>query len=249
MLTNKTIENMLNHRTIRKWRNKEIPEEIIETLSEVAMRTSTSEGMQLASIIKVKDKEKREKLREVSTQKYLVDAPELWIFVADGYRNHRIFSEQSSERNYTNDADKFFQSFTDAALMAQNVAIAAESLGLGIVFFGSILNDPEKTINILELPERTMPVVGLGIGYPDQKPQLKPRMNKKYRIFTDKYKKFDNYREQLKDYDLEMAKYYDLRNDKKPLDKFTEQVYDKYKNQRIKRSKIIRIAEKQGYEF
>lgn len=59
MLTNKTIENMLNHRTIRKWKNKEIPEEIIETLSEVAMRTSTSEGMQLASIIKVKDKEKR----------------------------------------------------------------------------------------------------------------------------------------------------------------------------------------------
>lgn len=133
--------------------------------------------------------------------------------------------------------------------MAQNVATAAESLGLGIVFFGSILNDPEKTINILELPERTMPVVGLGMGYPDQQPQLKPRMNKKYRIFTDKYKKFDDYREELKDYDLEMAKYYDLRNDKKPLDKFTEQVYDKYKNQRIKRSKILRIAEKQGYEF
>lgn len=249
MLTNQTIETMLNHRSIRKWQDKEIPDEIIETLSEVAMRTSTSEGMQLASIIRIKDKEKREQLREVSTQKYIVDAPELWIFVADGYRNHRIFSEQSHDRNYTNDADKFFQSVSDAALMAQNVATAAESLGLGLVFFGSILNDLEKTIKILELPERTMPVVGLGIGYPDQQPQLKPRMNKSFRIFVDKYQKFDNYKEQFKDYDQEMVKYYDLRNDNKPLDKFTEQVYDKYKNQRVKRSKIIRVAEKQGYEF
>lgn len=249
MKTNKTIEDMLNHRSIRKWKQEELSQEIIDTLSEVAMRTSTSEGMQLASIIRVKDKEKRRQLSEIAKQKYLETAPELWIFVADGYRNHRIFSEESEERNYTNDADKFFQQATDAAIMAQRVATAAESLGLGIVYFGSILNEPQKTIDILELPERTMPIVGLGIGYPDQEPALKPRMDKKIRIFVDKYEKLENYHEELKDYDAEMTKYYDLRNDNKPLDKFTDQVVDKYKNQRTERAKVIEIAKNQGYEL
>ncbi|WP_311488197.1 nitroreductase family protein [uncultured Helcococcus sp.] len=249
MKKNETISRMLEHRSIRQWKSEPLSDEIIETLKEVAIRTSTSEGMQYASIIRVKDPAKRKELVEVSTQKYLATAPELWIFIADNYRNDRIYRENKDENNFVNDADKFFQAFTDAAIMAQNVMNAAESMGLGAVYFGSILNDPKKTIEILELPENTFPVVGMGIDYPDQKPQLKPRMKADFRIFEDRYEKIDNYHELLKNYDKEMSKYYDLRIKEKPLDEFTKQVEDKYKVQRTDRSKILRVIRDQGYNL
>lgn len=100
MKKNETIKRMLDHRSIRQWKYEPLSDDIIETLKEVAIRTSTSEGMQYASIIRVKDPAKREKLVEVSTQKYLATAPELWIFIADNYRNDRIYWENRDEDNF-----------------------------------------------------------------------------------------------------------------------------------------------------
>ena len=130
MKTNQTIEAILNHRSIRKWKDEELSDDIIETLSEVAMRTSTSNGMQNASIIRVKDPAIKIQLTELSTQKYMNSAPELWVFIADNFRNDSIVREKSDQEEiYANDGDKLFQGITDACLMAQNVAVAAESLG------------------------------------------------------------------------------------------------------------------------
>lgn len=46
------------------------------------------------------------------------------------------------------------------------MAIAAESLGLGICFIGGIRNDVEQIAEILDLPPYTMPLFGLTIGHP-----------------------------------------------------------------------------------
>lgn len=250
MKTNQTIEAILNHRSIRKWKDEELSDDIIETLSEVAMRTSTSNGMQNASIIRVKDPAIKIQLTELSTQKYMNSAPELWVFIADNFRNDSIVREKSDQEEiYANDGDKLFQGITDACLMAQNVAVAAESLGLGIVYFGSIINDAEKTIEILGLPENTFPVVGMGIGYPDQNPDLKPRIGADKRIFVDQYKKFNSYTEELAEYDQVMDKYYDLRNTKKSVGKFTDQVVEKNIVQRKLRAKVFDDMKKQGFNI
>lgn len=246
---NETIKTMLNHRSIRKWTNEKVSDEILEILFKVANRTSTSIGMQTASIIRITDKEIRAKIAEITTQNYVNEAPEFWIFIADNFRNNQILEEANAEKNYTHDVDRFFSGVTDAALMAQNVANAIESLGMGFVFFGSILNDSEKLIEILELPKYTMPVLGIGFGYPDQNPQLKPRMNYENRVFENKYKIYDNYHKMFKEYDKLMDTYYDLRNTKKTVGTFTEQVLQKYSVQEELRQKVIEVAKKQGYEL
>lgn len=79
---NETIAQILNHTSIRKWQKKDIEENILNKLYDVAMRTATSNGMQQASIIRVVDKEKRLKIAEICTQKYINEAPEFWIFIA-----------------------------------------------------------------------------------------------------------------------------------------------------------------------
>ncbi|MBS3988154.1 MAG: nitroreductase family protein, partial [Erysipelothrix sp.] len=128
---NTTIQTLLNHKTIRSYLNKPISNEIFEVLMEVANRTASSSGMQQASIIHVVDQSKKEIIAQVCKQDYVAQAPVLLIFVVDQHRNHHIAMEVSNQANQTNDVDRFFQGFTDAALMAQSVVTAAESLGLG----------------------------------------------------------------------------------------------------------------------
>lgn len=251
---NETIKNLLNHRTIRAWKEDPIPEEIMQTLFEVANRTSTSNGMQSASIIRVKDPALLEKIKDVSTQGYLATAPEFLIFLVDTYRNTKIIDERNNQLenkkpNYGHDPDRFFQGWTDACLMAQSIAIAAESLGLGIVYFGSILNDQAKMIELLDLPKYTYPVVGLGLGYPDQEPQLKPRMSVDKKVFVDTYQSFDNYHDTLSEYDKEMQTYYDLRDANRRVDSFTQQVFDKNTVKVAKRSETFKLIEEQGFDF
>lgn len=243
------LEFMLEHRSIRAWKKDPVSEDLMAKLLDVANRASTSNGMQNASIIRVKDLHKREELVDVAKQKYLKDCPELLVFLVDNYRNVSIMQEKGSKDIYANDSDRFFQGWTDACIMAQSIATAAEMNGLGIVYFGSILNDTRKVIEILNLPKNTFPVVGLGIGYSDQNPQLKPRMDVSNKVFVDKYETKDSYLEEFKEYDKVMKTYYDLRNANKALDAFTDQVVDKNNKLIAKRSEIFEVIREQGFKI
>jgi nitroreductase len=243
------LERQLNHRTIREFKDGRIPEELFNKLIEVARRTPTSNGMQASSIIRVTDNQKRKEIADVCKQEYVARAPELLILIADQYRNYRIADEKGGYEPSARDMDRFFQGFTDACLTAQNIVNAAEALDLGVVYLGSILNDAEKIIEILELPELTMPVLGLGIGYPNQNPQLKPRMSMDLRLFENTYKKFDDYLEEIKEYDIEMQTYYDLREANKRVDSFSNQVVTKLKNLIPKRSDMLKVMKKQGFDL
>lgn len=243
------LDFMHNHRSIRSWKEDPIDEALVQELFEIANRTSTSNGMQNSSIIRVKDPDKREALAQVAGQAYLKSCPELLIFLVDNHRNVSIMEEKNASEIFANDADRFFQGWTDACLMAQSISVAAEIKELGIVYFGSILNDARKVIEILNLPKNTFPVVGLGIGYPNQDPQLKPRMAVSDKVFVDEYQVKDSYVEALADYDKEMQTYYDLRNANKALDAFTDQVVDKNSKQIAKRSEIVGVIREQGFKL
>lgn len=243
------IKTQLNHRTIREFKDMAVSDEIYKTLMDVAQRTPTSNGMQQSSIIRVTDDQLKKAIAEVCNQEYVARAPILLIFLVDNYRNHQIAVEQDLDSENSGDMDRFFQGFTDGVLMAQNIVNAAESMDLGAVYFGSILNNAGKICELLDLPEYTFPVVGLGIGHPNQEPQLKPRMDMKMRLFENKYEKKDNYLAEIKEYDQEMQTYYDLRQANKPMDKFSLQVVDKLKNPIPTRQEIINHVLKQGFNL
>lgn len=245
--TNEMIQKQLSHRTIREFKTDRIPEEIFQQLMEVGRRTATANGMQATSIIRITDRKIKEEIAKVCNQEYVARAPELLIFIVDLYRNFQIAKEKDAYEESARDMDNFFSSFTDACLMAQNIVNGAEALELGAVYLGSILNDSEKIAEVLKLPELTFPVIGLGIGYPNQEPQLKPRMDMKFRVFENEYNTFDNYLEELADYDEEMQTYYDLRDANRRVDSFTNQVVGKFKNANPKRQDILNIISKKGF--
>ena len=243
------IDTLLNHRTIREFKQTPVPPQQLEKLLSVAKRTATSTGMQTFSIIHITSPELKEQISEVCKQKYVARMPELFIFIADAYRNYRIAQAQGLDNEAARDSDRFFQGWTDACLAAQNMVDAAEISGFGTVFLGSIWNDAPKMIELLHLPELTFPVVGVGLGIADQAPQLKPRMPKEANIFDNSYTVFDDYMALMKDYDAEMAQYYDLRDANRRVDCFTLQVVKKLQGVLPNRQHLIQQAEAQGFHF
>lgn len=246
---NKMLQKQLEHRTIREFKEDGLPAEIFNELMEVGRRTASSSGMQACSIIRVTDPAIKKEIAAVCRQDYVAKAPELLIFIADQHRNYKIAGEKNSPNESAKDLDRFFSAFTDACITAQNIINAAESMNLGTVYLGSILNDSEKICEILNLPQLTFPVVGLEIGYPNQNPQLKPRMDMSLRVFENKYTSFSNYLDEIKDYDKEMNTYYDLRDSNRRVDSFSDQVVTQLKNVIPKRQKMINVIRKQGFNL
>lgn len=244
---NSTIEKQLSHRTIRAFKDQALPQEWVDTLIHVAQRTATSTGLQASSIIRLTDPKQKQELAQICGQSYVAQASELWVFLVDHARNDSVAKLKGLEKTNAGDFARFIQGFTDASLMAQNVVNAAESLDLGTVYLGSIHNDIPKLIELLKLPRYTFPVLGLGMGFPNQSPELKPRMDMNFRIFENHYPNVFPSLDAWKDYDAAMNTYYDLRNANQRLDTFTDQVKKRY-SAPTERDHWIELIENQGFK-
>ncbi len=218
------IFDLINkHRTIRAFKKESVPEETVQNIINASMRTPTALGLQQVSVIRVREQQIRDEIAKICSQDYVAKSSELFIFLADVYRNYRIAEASGEKINKNSFANEFVFAVQDAMLMAQNVSILVESLDMGGVFLGSILNNTDRLIELLELPKLTFPVIGYAFGYPDQSPALKPRMKSELRVFENKYKIQDDYKECMKEHDKAMSSYYDLRNTAKALDTFSKQ--------------------------
>ena len=246
---NKTIESQLNHRTIREFKDEKLDDSLVNKLLEVANRSASSNGMQFFSIISVSDQAIKDELAENGGQEYMAHAPHLWIFVADLYRNYNIAKENGEENDEMIGFDKFIQAMTDSIIAAQNVVVAAESMGLGTNYYGNIHNDTQKVIELLNLPKLTYPAVGLAFGIPNQEPQLKPRMDIKLKTFENSYKVYDNYKEMIKEYDKEMTTYYDLRDNNRRSDSFSKEIPKKQGSVIKNRDKMFDTLLNQGFKI
>lgn len=246
MIHNKTIDEQINHRSIRKFKNKNLTKEQQVTLYEVFRHTATSMFMQNASLLHITDEVKRDKIRSLCNQKYVGSEGDLFIFVVDLYRNQRIREQLGKDDGRVHTADIFFQAMEDTILAFQNVANAVESMGLGYVPLGTINDHPFKMFKVLDLPKMTFPLLGMQVGIPDQEPQLKPRLPLTETVFENQYPKNFNVKE-LSDYDKVVTTYYDLRDANRRIDSFTKQITGKkLDNHQTDRDELPELLHKQG---
>lgn len=223
MIHNQTLDQQFNHRSIRAFKPHSLTKEQLTTLYTAASHTSSSNFWQQFSIIHVTDPKKRAAIRKISKQPYVGANGDLFIFLVDMYRNQKIRQAAGKDDGLLHTTDLFQQASEDAILAVQNTLTAAESMGLGGVILGSIKNDPLKLIQVLNLPKMTFPILGLQVGVPDQKPQLKPRLPLQFIAFDNEYHR-DFQASDLADYDKKVAQYYDLRDTNKRIDSFTHQI-------------------------
>ncbi|WP_042455090.1 oxygen-insensitive NADPH nitroreductase [Neobacillus dielmonensis] len=224
---NELIKTILNHRSIRHFEDKPLTEEQVKTIVQSAQSASTSSFVQAYSIIGIKNKEKKKKLAELAgNQEYVEKNGHFFVFCADLYR-HSLIGEQEQKDIIPSieSTEKFMVCLIDASLAAQNAAIAAESMGLGICYIGGIRNNLEGVKELLKTPERVIPLFGLAVGWPQKITGQKPRLPLQHIYHEEEYQQNPNvYLSQLREYDELISSYYEQRTGGKRKDRWTEQI-------------------------
>ena len=202
-MQNPTLDLIHKHASVRHYKADPLPAALIETIVAAAQCASSSYNLQAYSVIVVTDAGKREKLAELSgNQTQVREAPVFLVWCADLSRSERV-CELRGYRQVYEYTENFLVTAVDAALAAQNAALAAESLGLGICYIGYIRNIPKEVIKLLELPRLTFPIIGMTVGWPSKEPHLRPRLPLKAILHWEKYNPDQD--NALLEYDRRMA--------------------------------------------
>ena len=132
----------------------------------------------------------------------------------------------------------------DAALVAQNLVIAAESMGIGAVYIGAIRNDPEKVTRLLKLPHLVVPLFGLCLGYPDQNPDIKPRLPVDTVLHTNQYDS-GRFQRDLVSYEQTTSDYYRARTAGRITSGWSEQMAQRIEKE--SRPGLLAFLKSQGF--
>lgn len=210
-MTQKTpIALMMDHQSIRKFTSQKVPQTVIDTCITAGQAASSSSFVQVTSVIQVNSPEARSALSKAAGgQAYVESAAIFLVFCADLQRNQQICLRQQQQMP-TGFIEQTLITSVDTALFAQNVLLAAQSLGLGGVFIGGLRNQPETVTKLLNLPQQVFPIFGLCLGYPDQNPGQKPRLPLSMVLHQDQYS--NDGLANLEKYDKKISSYYQQRS-------------------------------------
>jgi len=186
------IQQIHQHRSIRKYKSDPIPDTLLNEILEAGIRTSSSGNMQTYSVIITRDEEMRSRLLEPHlNQSMVVEAPVLLTFCADFHRMRRWLQLSGAPDNFDN-FFSFMVGAIDAILVSQTTALAAESRGLGLCYLGSTFANADQIGELLALPANVVPVVGYSLGYPDEDPALRDRLPARGLLHRETYQDFSD---------------------------------------------------------
>ena len=175
-MTTETIEQIYRHYSVRSYKPDPVPVDMVEAIVAAGQRTSTSSNLQTYSVVAVTDANKRSRLAELcANQKHIYQAPVFLAWCADLSRLDRVCRMRGYEQE-SSYVEAFLTAAVDAVMTAQTATLAAESLGLGMCYIGSIRNHPQEVIDLLELPRLVFPITGMTLGWPAAKPFIRPRL-------------------------------------------------------------------------
>ncbi|MCF8223758.1 MAG: nitroreductase family protein [Bacteroidales bacterium] len=241
---------LYNRRSIRKYTDEDISDELMDELLVATSRSSTTGNMQVYSIIETRKKEMKEKLSPCHFNQPMVkEAPLVLTFCADFNRFNKWCRQRKAEPGYDNFLS-FMTAAIDAIIAAQTFCVAAESKGLGICYLGTTTYMAEKIIDILELPRGVVPVTTVTVGWPGENPDQIDRLPLKAILHKEKYCDYSEqdidslYAEkEARDDSLQFIK----ENDKETLAQvFTDVRYKKADNETFS-DLLLNVLKKQGF--
>lgn len=244
------LTTMFNHRTIRKYKNDPVDEQILNKILSAGTRASTTGNMQVYSIIVTAAHDLKKKLWEAHfKQDMVIEAPVILTFCADFNRFNKWCRLRKAIPGYDNFLS-FFTAAIDALLVAQNCVLAAESYGLGICYLGTTTYNANAISTLLNLPGHVVPVTTLVLGYPDESPGLTDRLPLDAVVHYEKYTDYsdaDIDRLYAEKESLELTRKLLEENKQETLAQiFTEKRYTKKDNVHFSQ-KYLEIIEKQGF--
>lgn len=166
----------LTRRTVRRYSDRPVTDNELNSLIEEASHAPTTGNMQLYSVIVTRSEEGKRKLAPFHFNQPQVEGCQAVLtFCADFNRFCRWCEVSNAEPGYDN-----FQSFVtallDTALFAQQFVTAAEMRGLGCCYLGTTTYTAPEIASALELPDMVIPVTTITVGWPEGEAEVSDRL-------------------------------------------------------------------------
>ncbi len=187
VLDDPCLARILGRRTHRAYCPEPVARDLVDALLHVAFSASAKSDYQQASVVIVQAADKRRRIADlVPSMPWIGSAPVFLVFCADAERLERICAARGRPHPNRN-LEAFFNASIDAALVMQTFILAAEHVGLGCCPISVIRNHLADVANILELPERVVPMAGLCVGYPAAEGHVSQRLPPTVTRHVDRY--------------------------------------------------------------
>ncbi len=171
MITNPVVETMMNRRSVRKYSDQKPTDEVIETVVRAGQQAPFAS--QLCSLL-------------LTRKKAPFGAP-LWFTICVDMHRMELVMAKRGWKTVANNLSMLIFGIQDAALMAENMVIAGESLGMGSCFLGNAFYRVKQIQKRYHLPARVFPLVELVMGYPAEEFPPRPRYPMEFTLFEDRY--------------------------------------------------------------
>lgn len=248
--TSDTIELLRNRASVRRYRSDPVPEAMVEAILKAAFRAPTSSNIQSYSVIVVRDREILRQLASItSNQRHVAEAPVFLAFCADLTRIAHAL-DRRGHSIADNNLETGLVASIDAALVGMCASLAADSLGLRGVMIGAMRNDASAAARILGLPDRVYCVFGLCLGFPDEAPVQKPRMDYAGMVHYERYgsqRGAAGLERHLAAYDTVLAKHYRATGRATTDDSWTHDMDKKFHP--WLRDKLREQLKERGFDF
>ena len=172
---NPVIENIMARRSVRAYKEQAVPRELMEQVVECGINAPNAMNAQQWEV------------RVVESKAWIDKATEAYKQSVKGTPAEKMATEPSFKNMFRNAPAVIFighkpskYTAVDCGLMAENMMLAAQSLGLGTVCMASpvmFLTQPAgaEFLSSLSFSEGYEPLICIGIGYADEAPAAKPR--------------------------------------------------------------------------
>ena len=177
MLSNPVLDAIMRRKSIRSYTHEQPSDEVVEAIVRAGQQAPFA--AQLGSLLLKRDVEKNP-----------FKAPLLFTICVDIHRMEIVMAARGWQRQMS-DISALLLGIQDASYMAENMVLAAESLGLGSCFLGAAPYYADRIIEDYELPEKVFPFVQLTMGFPAEDAQPRPRYPMDFALFEDRYPRFD----------------------------------------------------------
>ena len=181
-----TFEAIYNRRSVRQYKDTPVSDDMLNKVLEAARWAPSWANTQCTRYVVVKDPAVKARLAETVNKgnpatEAIKHAPIVIVACAvlgkSGYYRDAIVTDRGEE---------WFM--FDVGIAMQNLALAAQALGLGAVHAGFI-PDSKKVDEILGLPEGVVSVEMMPLGYPAAVAKAPPRKDLADIVFYEKYGK------------------------------------------------------------
>jgi nitroreductase len=189
---NQTLKLLIERASCRCFSDKKISAEVLKFVLKAGVHSPSGGNLQPFSIIQIEKEKTKKKLAWLcGKQNFIADAPVNLLFCIDFHRLQRWAKLEIAPFSATSSFRHFWVAFQDTIICAQNICTAADSLGLGSVYIGTVLECFRELKKMFALPKGVFPVVLLCLGYPSIKPSQRKKLDLNVIVHKEKYKEME----------------------------------------------------------